>query len=162
MENQINYSNENQKGVGADNQNIEKEYEQVRVIKVIDGDTFVASDGRIIRLVGVDTPECFNNKEKFGELAKEYTTQWLLGKTVWLQRDISDVDCYSRYLRIVWMLKPFDGRSLMEIEDRMFNVHLLMDGFARATPYYPDVKYRDLFSFIESGAKIEKRGIWRL
>ena len=66
MENQINYSNENQKGVGADNQNIEKEYEQVRVIKVIDGDTFVASDGRIIRLVGVDTPECFNNKENLG------------------------------------------------------------------------------------------------
>ena len=45
-----------------------------------------------------------------------FTIEWLLGETVWLERDISDMDCYSRYLRIVWMEKPFDDRSLSEIE----------------------------------------------
>ena len=162
MENQIIYSYENQKEVSSDNQEKVKKYEQVEVMKVIDGNSFIASDGRIIRLVGVDTPECSKNKEKIERLAKMFTIEWLLGETVWLERDISDMDCYSRYLRIVWMEKPFDDRSLSEIEAQMFNVHILLEGYAKASAYPPDIKYQDLFSFAEAGARIEKRGIWGL
>lgn len=160
MENVTGSSNKNQQGEQMDSQTTNKQYEQVIVIKVIDGDTFIASDGRRVRLIGVDTPEYFNKYEKFGELAKKYTTDRLLGKTVWMERDVSDVDCYSRYLRIVWLQKPVHDRNIKEIEDKMFNAHLLNDGFALATPYYPDVKYRDIFNFITTGAKMGRRGIW--
>ena len=32
-----------------------------------------------------------------------------------------------------------------EIREKMFNAHLLLDGFALATPYFPDIKYHQLF-----------------
>ena len=67
----------------------ENDLELVTVIKVIDGDTFIVSDGRRVRLVGVDTPESFKRIEKYGIQAKKYTTEKLLGKSVWLQRDVS-------------------------------------------------------------------------
>jgi micrococcal nuclease len=34
-------------------------FELVKVVKVIDGDTFIASDGRRVRLIGVDAPESY-------------------------------------------------------------------------------------------------------
>ena len=35
-------------------------FELVKVVKVIDGDTFIASDGRRVRLIGVDAPESYS------------------------------------------------------------------------------------------------------
>src|SRR3954454_8645788 len=76
--------------------------ERVTVGRVIDGDTFETSDGRRIRLVGVNTPESITRVEEYGKEgrkeASSYTTSKLKGKQVWMQRDVSDIDCYSRYL----------------------------------------------------------------
>lgn len=128
-------------------------------MKVIDGDTFIASDGRRVRLIGVDDSESYYRPEKYGNQAKTYTTCKLLGKSVWLQRDVSDVDCYSRYLRIVWLGKPDDEMNLKEMEERMFNAQLVLDGFAEVTAYDPDVKYHPYFQYFALGAKLQQKGL---
>ena len=59
---------------------MKNDLELVTVIEVIDGDTFVVSDGRRVRLVGVDTPESFKRIEKYGIQAKKYTTEKIAGE----------------------------------------------------------------------------------
>ncbi len=134
--------------------------ELVTVIKVIDGDTFVVSDGRRVRLVGVDTPECFKRIEHYGIQAKNYTTDKLLRKTIWLQRDVSDLDCYSRSLRIVWLSIPINCMDIDEIRGKMFNAHLVLDGFAEAVGYFPDVTYSDFLIWFMGEAKGQRKGMW--
>ena len=130
--------------VGKENKK-KTEFEQVKVIKVIDGDTFIISDGRRVRLIGVNTPEFFPKLERNGKEAKNYTTIKLLGKSIWMQRDVSDVDCYSRLLRIIWTQKPENDRDEQEIREKMFNAQLILDGFAEVATFFPDVKYSDYF-----------------
>lgn len=134
--------------------------ELVTVIKVIDGDTFVVSDGRRVRLVGVDTPESFERIEKYGIQAKNYTTDQLLGKSVWLQRDVSDIDCYSRSLRIVWLEKPLKDMDIQEIREKMFNAQLVLKGFAEAVDYFPDVTYSHFLNWFMGEAKECRKGMW--
>ncbi|MCG3056924.1 thermonuclease family protein, partial [Escherichia coli] len=74
--------------------------EQVLVARVVDGDTLELNDGRKVRLIGVNTPESTTRTEEYGKEASKYTTEQLEGKKVWIQKDISETDRYSRYLRI--------------------------------------------------------------
>ncbi|WP_338472721.1 thermonuclease family protein [Niallia sp. XMNu-256] len=135
--------------------------ELVIVIKVIDGDTIVVSDGRRVRLVGVNTPEAsYYKKEPYGIQAKNYTTYKLLGKSVWLQRDVSDVDIYNRSLRIVWLEKPVKSMDIVEIREKMFNAQLVLEGLAEAKAYIPDVTYNRFLIRFMGEAKETRRGMW--
>lgn len=71
------------------------------VSRVVDGDTFQLSDGSKVRLVGVNTPESTNRHEQYGKEASNYTKTKLEGKKIWLQKDVSETDRYSRLLKIV-------------------------------------------------------------
>ena len=116
-----------------------------KVIKVIDGDTVVLESGETLRLIGVDAPEkndCFAT-ESGDELIKLVD-----GRGVKLEKDVSEVDRYSRLLRYVW------------IDQLMVNQELVRLGFAKAFPYPPDVKYQDLFSQAEQEAHDNNRGLW--
>lgn len=84
--------------------------ERVAVGRIVDGDTFETSDGRRVRLVGVNTPESTSRTEAYGKEASNYTTSKLEGKQVWMQKDVSDRDRYSRYLRIVWLQVPANDK----------------------------------------------------
>ena len=77
--------------------------ELVTVGRVVDGDTIETSDGRKVRLIGVNTPESTTRTEEYGKEASNYTKSKLEGKQVWLQKDVSNTDRYSRYLRIIWL-----------------------------------------------------------
>ena len=144
--------------VGKENKK-KSEFEIVKVLKVIDGDTFIISDGRRVRLIGVNTPEFFPKLESHGKEAKKYTTIKLLGKSVWMQRDVSNVDCYSRLLRIIWMQVPENDRDVQEIREKMFNAQLILDGFAEVATFYPDVKYSEYFRYFAREALIRKSKI---
>ncbi len=94
--------------------------------RVIDGDTFETSDGRRVRLVGVNTPESTNRTEVYGKDASHYTASKIEGKQVGLQKDVSDTDRYSRYLRIVWFEVPTNDRDENEIRTKMLNADLVL------------------------------------
>ena len=81
-------------------QSTDSALEQASVIRVVDGDTFVASVNGTeekIRLIGVDTPESVHpdkskNTEQ-GKAASEYTKSMLQpGTKVWLEADVEDED----------------------------------------------------------------------
>jgi micrococcal nuclease len=76
------------------------------------------------------------------------------GKTVVLEKDVSETDQYGRLLRYVWLQQ---GPSWT-----LVNLELVRLGYATALRYPPDVKYADLFEAAQSGAESSLVGIWGL
>lgn len=130
--------------------------ETALVTKVIDGDTIQIESGQTIRFIGVDTPETVDPRRPVGCFGKEASNEMkglLSGKTVILQKDVSDTDKYNRLLRYIF-LPLEDGQSLF------VNDYLLREGFAQTLTYPPDVKYTSQFLEAERSAKENKKGLW--
>ncbi|WP_160719893.1 thermonuclease family protein [Bacillus sp. USDA818B3_A] len=134
--------------------------ELITVGRVVDGDTFVTSDGRKVRLVGINTPESTTRHEQYGKEASNYTTSKLNGKQVWIQKDVSETDRYGRLLRIVWFSVPTNDMDENEIRTKMFNADLVLNGYAEPSTYPPDVKYSDYFVKFAREAREANKGLW--
>ncbi|MEI5907109.1 thermonuclease family protein [Bacillus spongiae] len=134
--------------------------EEVTVSQVVDGDTVELNDGRIVRLVGVNTPESTIRTEEYGKEASKYTQDKLTGKKVWMQRDVSEKDSYHRLLRIIWLDIPTDDMDEDEIRKKMFNADLVINGYAEPSTYQPDVKYSDWFVKLAREARNKETGLW--
>ncbi|EMI10405.1 thermonuclease family protein [Anoxybacillus gonensis] len=130
------------------------------ISKVIDGDTFELSDGKKVRLIGVNTPESTTRTEEYGKEASKYTKLKLEGKTVYLQKDVSEADRYGRLLRIVWLQIPNDDMNEKEIRTKMFNADLVLNGYAEPSTYPPDVKYSEYFVKFAREAREQNKGLW--
>jgi micrococcal nuclease len=122
---------------------------------VIDGDTIeVRLDGKEqrVRYIGINTPESVDPRrpvERFGKEAAERNRQLVQGKTVRLERDVSETDRHGRLLRYVW------------VDGALVNETLAQEGFARAVSYPPDVKYQERLRAAERAARAANRGQWR-
>ena len=128
-----------------------KPYTVETVKRIVDGDTFVLEDGRRVRLIGVNTPEITNGKtEYYGQEAKQFTSDHLLGREVVLFSDVGDTDRYGRLLRYVFV----------EPEPRMFNELLVADGYANTMTVAPNVTYAERFVELERDAREEGKGLW--
>lgn len=131
--------------------------ETATVTRVIDGDTVELSDARKVRYIGIDTPEVVDPRkpvECFGREAKEENKRLVEGKTVRLEKDISETDKYGRLLRYVYIDLP------AQAGDIMVNESLIRHGFAYASTYPPDVKYQKRFLEAEQEAQKNNRGLW--
>ena len=110
--------------------------ESVVVKRGIDGDTIELSDGRKVRYIGINAPEMTDKRKGilcFANMAKEKNKKLVEGKTVEMEKDVSDKDKYDRLLRYIW------------VNDQMVNLNLIKNGYAKIATYPPDVKYKDLF-----------------
>lgn len=134
--------------------------ELATVSKVIDGDTFELSDGRKVRLIGVNTPESTTRTEEYGKEASNYTKSKIQGRQVYLQKDVSETDRYGRLLRIVWLKVPTDDMEESEIRSKMFNADLVINGYAEPSTYPPDVKYAEFFRKFAREAREKNVGLW--
>lgn len=127
------------------------DWEQAVVARVVDGDTIVLADGRKVRYIGIDTPETKHPSKPvgcFGQEATDFNKELVDGKTVRLEKDVSETDRYGRLLRYVYT------------DEIMVNEKLVRDGFARASTYPPDVKHQTLLQEAQTQARTEKRGLW--
>jgi micrococcal nuclease len=129
---------------------------RARVTEVIDGDTiWVALGGRSykVRYIGIDTPETHFGIEWMGPEATAANARLVGGRTVFLEKDVSETDRYGRLLRFIW---------LHEANGWLFvNAELLREGFAQVTTYPPDVKYADtVFLAAQRRARQHNRGLW--
>lgn len=130
--------------------------EEARVKNVIDGDTIELTDGRMIRYIGVDTPETRKRKgntwvydpQPFAEDAKELNKRLVFNKAINLEYDIERYDRYNRTLGYVFV----DGTFV--------NLELVKAGYAKTLPIPPDLKYADLFEKSETQARKAHIGIW--
>lgn len=132
------------------------------VSDVVDGDTITLSDGSKVRLIGVNTPESTNKTEEYGKEASDYTTTALKGKTVYLQKDVSETDRYGRLLRLVWLDIPTNVNDENEIRGKMFNAKLVLDGYAEPSTYDPDVTYSEYFKDFAREARERSTGLWAI
>lgn len=118
-----------------------------KVIRVVDGDTFVIETGERVRVIGINAPEM---KTEYGEPAKEHLLALIDGKTVDLQPDhiSADKDVYGRLLRYVYL----DGVDI--------NKKMVTDGYAIAFLKYPFDKEAE-YKQEETNAKTASLGIWQ-
>lgn len=134
--------------------------EAVTVERAVDGDTLKLTDGRRVRLIGINTPESTKRTEQYGKEASQYTMSKLNGKQVWIQKDISETDRYDRLLRIVWLAIPTDDMNENEIRTKMFNADLVINGYAEPSTFQPDVKYSKYFIKFAREARDHNTGLW--
>ncbi|MBI3485701.1 thermonuclease family protein [Candidatus Daviesbacteria bacterium] len=133
--------------------------EQVKVTRVIDGDTIeVEINGELkkLRYIGVNTPETVDPRRPvqcFGKEASAENKRLLEEKSVYLEKDISETDKYGRLLRYVYL--PLSDGSVVFIND-----YLVRQGFAYASTFPPDVKYQDKFLVSQKEASDNLRGLW--
>jgi len=125
-----------------------------QVVRVIDGDTIVVLiDGleHRVRYIGIDTPETVDPRlpvECFGREASERNRELVEGRTVELEKDVSETDFFGRLLRYVW------------VNGEMVNATLVGEGYAVLVTYPPDVKYQELFLELQGQARAEGQGLW--
>lgn len=115
------------------------------VVRVVDGDTFILLNGRVVRLVGIDTPEY---SKYYYEEATERLTELIERKNVTLETDITNTDNYGRLLRYVY------------VNDTFVNLVMVREGYAKVLIIYPDDKYVKELKEAMLSAREEKLGIW--
>lgn len=124
---------------------------EAKVVRVIDGDTIEIEGGERVRYIGIDAPETVEPQkpvECFGPEASNKNKELVEGKTVRLEKDMTDRDKYNRLLRYVY------------VGENLINTELVQLGFARAWAYPPDVKYQNEINAAEQTAKKIKSGLW--
>lgn len=122
-----------------------------KVTRVIDGDTIEIENGDRVRYLGIDTPETVDPRKPvqcFGVEASKKNKELVEGKTVRLEKDITDKDKYGRLLRYVYA------------GDIFVNFELVKQGFAFSYTYPPDVKYQQEILAAQKEAREAKRGLW--
>lgn len=118
------------------------------VQRVINGNTFELTDGKDVRLIGIDAPEA-------GETCSTQATQQLssliAGETVYLEKDVSETDIDGRLLRHVYVNGVF------------VNLELVYYGYAYAVSYPPDIAYASQLADAEENAISHDRGcLWAI
>jgi micrococcal nuclease len=136
-------------------------FQRAMVQRVIDGDTIELTNRKRVRFIGINTPESTYKIETYGKEARNYSQEKLAGRTIWLQKEISDIDRYGRLLRIVWLEQPFDSQDEGEIRLKMFNAELILNGYAEPSTFPPDVKYSAYFRQFAREARSQRVGLWR-
>lgn len=131
--------------------------EGIKVKEVIDGDTVVLENGRILRYIGIDTPEVRKyigdnwvyEPQPFGLEAEEFNRSLVEGKYIKIEFDVQKTDKYGRLLAYCF------------VNDTFVNAKILEEGFALLYTRPPNVKYVDIFVSSQKKAREEKRGIWK-
>lgn len=135
------------------------------VIRVKDGDTYLLSNNKTVRLIGVDTPEKHSgikltkDVEKYdiktdtmksmGEQSSLYARKQAQGKRVVLYYGKDTLDYYGRLLAFVYLVG--DSISL--------NARTIQDGYAKTFKKY---SFKQKKNFIEYQLQAEKenKGLW--
>ncbi|MPY25872.1 thermonuclease family protein [Shewanella sp. YLB-07] len=127
--------------------------EQVELEYVNDGDTLTLKDGRLVRLIGIDSPEIdFQSPElsqPYAQEARHFLQRKLqLGQRLNLFFDRKKLDPFGRTLAYVY---TETGEHLQEI--------LLQMGLAKTHVYQNDY-FWECFNDVELTARDEKLGLW--
>ena len=125
--------------------------EQALVLRVIDGDTVELEDGRVVRYLGIDTPETVHPEkpiECYGPESTERNRELVEGKVVDLQSDVIDKDSYGRLLRYV-----FEGGTFV-------NGVLVWEGYAYAKSYGEELRLYQTLVQLQRSSEELGAGLW--
>jgi micrococcal nuclease len=132
---------------------------------ISDGDSLLLSDGRSVRLIGVDTPEfsdASRNRQNarrngldervvasFASQAKTFTRSLVEGESVRLEYDWQRFDRYGRTLAYVYRQK--DGLLL--------NAEIIRKGYGFPYFHFP-FRLSEEFRMLGEEARAAGRGLW--
>jgi len=125
-----------------------------QVIAVIDGDTIKLADKRIIRIIGIDTPELGrrgNPGEAFAKTSKKRLAELIRKNNYEVELDF-DQQHKDRYKRDLAYVRLEDGRDVSEI--------LLQEGLATLLLIPPNVSRADVYARAEKKAREQRLKIW--
>ncbi len=126
------------------------------VKNVVDGDTIELSNGKIVRYIGIDTPEVRKKilgkwqyaPEPFAIESKKRNEKLVGGKKVRLEFDKNKEDKYGRWLAYVY------------VGDKIAAEELLKEGLAIIYFFPENKKYSERFASIQLKAMEDERGLW--
>ncbi len=130
-----------------------------QVVEVVDGDTLrVVTGGKryTVQLIGIDTPEIkhtVRGVDCFGLEAAEAMRQLVEGKTVYLEKDVTEADAHHRHPRYVYVIDDH-GQELH------VNWQWVWRGYAKAREIPPDLKYQAAYWEAQQEAEAAQRGLW--
>ncbi len=123
------------------------------VKRVVDGDTLLLHNNRLVRYIGVNAPEVQHgneNAEPFGMEAKNHNDRLVGKREIYLVYGREKLDRYGRELRYVYTReKKFVNRTMLE------------QGLAYCLFKPPNVRYHDVFLKTQRRAMQEQKGLWR-
>jgi micrococcal nuclease len=134
---------------------------EARVVRVVDGDTIVASvegDDQYVRYIGVDTPESVKPGapvECFGKRASAENHRLVEGRAVRLVFDRERRDAYGRLLAYV-----YTDRGQASGQARFVNATLVRGGYARTLTIAPNTAHAALLARLQKRAGQAGRGLW--
>ena len=148
--------------------------EAYRIKRVIDGDTVELTDGRLIRYLGVDTPELRRREGErwvydprpFSEAAMTLNQKLVEGKEVRLEFDRQRKDRFGRLLAYVFVKgdaatsKPYDGAVFLDGNEIFVNGYLLREGVAELFVIPPNGRYAKQLERLEEEARRAHRQLW--
>ena len=114
--------------------------QEIKVVRVIDGDTFVIEGGERVRMIGINEPEL---KDIYGVESKNHLKTLIESKYVYLIKGdgTDNKDYFKRLLRYVY------------VDSTDINLKMIEDGFASAYLKYPFSKskqYKTIFDYIKT------------
>lgn len=115
---------------------------ELRVERVLDGDTVYLSDGSKIRLYGIDAPE---RRQAYGSKSRDVLAT-MAGGSVRIEK--MDVDRYGRIVAVVWINGVNVNRVMVEA------------GAAWVYDRYCRADFCDGWEALESRARDGRRGLW--
>jgi len=134
---------------------VDKVDEWSSIKKVIDGDTIIVSDGRKVRVIGINTPEIGRD----GLASEPFAMQALLELKSLLSHEqeiglIYGKQKKDKYKRILAHISLPDGRNVASV--------LLKRGLAVSIVVPPNDRYLPCYRKVEQQARGEQRGLWQL
>ncbi len=124
------------------------------VQKVFSGTVFQLTNGLKIKLLGLESPLPEDKRTGFtcfGTKTKNFLESQILGKTVFLKKDVSQFNQDRELLRYVF-LAP---------EETFINHLMVEQGFARSFWSGPDQRFQKEFEVIQKQIYAAPRGAWR-
>jgi len=130
-------------------------FEKVWVKEVVDGETFILKNNRVVRMLNINAPPIDRknpaNSTREGILSKDWLMKWVIqGSFVYLEFEGNKFDRHGRVLAYAW------------IKNKNLNVASVAAGVSRFSPK-PRVrkKYLKQFTQAEAEAKQYRRGFWK-
>jgi endonuclease YncB( thermonuclease family) len=120
------------------------------VTKVYDADRIMLKSGDGVVLTGIECPPVQDTQ--VGEPGTRFTEKRLLNRYIRIESDVEPMEP-TGWIRGYVFFKN-DGQEVF------LNEELLRNGFGRAKPVFPNVKYRDRLEAAESEARSRKIGVW--
>jgi len=132
---------------GADSQ-------RVKIKKVIDGDTVRLGDDRLVRFIGINTPEIDHetgHSEPFAEKAREFLQALIDAQqgSILLQYDSENEDRHGRQLAHVFTL---DGENIQ--------ASMIAEGMGVWITVPPNLQYLECYRQSEHKARQQRAGVW--